>query len=137
MIGNTMLLGILAVSAYRDWKEKQIYLYLPAGALVLGLILHILCRERALTDMLAGAAVGIVMIMIGWATGEAVGIGDGLMLVVSGIFLGFWENLCLLMTALLLVGAAALLLMAVGKKGKDYRLPFLPFLLTAYLLQLI
>lgn len=137
MIGNTMLLGILAVSAYRDWKEKHIYLYVPAGALVMGLILHILCRERALTDMLAGAAIGGVMIIIGRMTGEAVGFGDGLMLVVSGIFLGFWENMCLLMTALLLVGGAALFLVSVGKKGKDYRLPFLPFLLAAYLLQLI
>lgn len=103
MIGNVMLLGILAVGAYRDWKERNIYLYLPAGALVLGLILHILCRERAITDMLCGAAIGVVMIVIGLCTGESVGVGDGLMLVVSGIFLGFWENLCLLMTALLLV----------------------------------
>lgn len=137
MIGNAMLLGILAVGAYRDWKEKHIYLYLPAGALVLALILHILCRERAITDMLSGAAVGVIMIIIGRFTGEAVGIGDGLMLVASGVFLGFWENLCLLMTALLLVGCAALLLATLGKKRKDYRVPFLPFLLAAYLLQLI
>lgn len=132
-----MLLAVLAVSAYRDWREKQIYLYLPIGALILGLIWHLVCRERALEDMLLGAVVGLVMIIIGKVTGEAIGIGDGMMLVVSGIFLGFWGNMCLLMTALLLVGCVALFLIVIGKKGKDYRLPFLPFLLVAYLLQLL
>lgn len=137
MIGNTMLLAVLAISAYRDWKEKNIYLYLPAGAMILGLVLHIFCRERAMEDMLCGAAVGVMMIIIGRTTGEAVGIGDGMMLVVSGIFLGFWGNLCLLVTALLLVGVTALFLLVIMKRGKDYRLPFLPFLLVAYLLQLL
>ena len=132
-----MLLAVLAVSAYRDWREKQIYLYLPIGALILGLIWHLVCRERALEDMLLGAVVGLVMIIIGKVTGEAIGIGDGMMLVVSGIFLGFWGNMCLLITALLLVGCVALFLIVIGKKGKDYRLPFLPFLLVAYLLQLL
>ena len=132
-----MLLAVLAVSAYRDWREKQIYLYLPIGALILGLIWHLVCRERALEDMLLGAVVGLVMMIIGKVTGEAIGIGDGMMLVVSGIFLGFWGNMCLLMTALLLVGCVALFLIVIGKKGKDYRLPFLPFLLVAYLLQLL
>lgn len=137
MVGNTMLLAVLAVSAYRDWREKQIYLYLPVGALILGLIWHLVCQERALEDMLLGAVVGLVMLIIGKVTGEAIGIGDGMMLVVSGVFLGFWGNMCLLMTALLLVGCVALLLIVIGKKGKDYRLPFLPFLLVAYLLQLL
>ena len=137
MVGNTMLLAVLAVSAYRDWREKQIYLYLPIGALILGLIWHLVCRERALEDMLLGAVVGLAMMIIGKVTGEAIGIGDGMMLVVSGIFLGFWGNMCLLMTALLLVGCVALFLIVIGKKGKDYRLPFLPFLLVAYLLQLL
>ena len=132
-----MLLAVLAVSAYRDWREKQIYLYLPIGALILGLIWHLVCRERALEDMLLGAVVGLAMMIIGKVTGEAIGIGDGMMLVVSGIFLGFWGNMCLLMTALLLVGCVALFLIVIGKKGKDYRLPFLPFLLVAYLLQLL
>lgn len=132
-----MLLAVLAVSAYRDWREKQIYLYLPIGALILGLLWHLVCRERALEDMMFGAVVGLVMIIIGKVTGEAIGIGDGMMMVVSGIFLGFWGNMCLLMTALLLVGCVALFLIIIGKKGKDYRLPFLPFLLVAYLLQLL
>lgn len=137
MVGNTMLLAVLAVSAYRDWREKQIYLYLPVGAMILGLIWHLVCQERALEDMLLGAVVGLVMMIIGKVTGEAIGIGDGIMLVVSGVFLGFWGNMCLLMTALLLVGCVSLVLIVIGKKGKDYRLPFLPFLLVAYLLQLL
>ena len=132
-----MLLGALAITAYRDCKEKSIYLYLPIVAGVMGVILHIFFLERGVADMLWGVGIGGCVILLAWISKESIGVGDGIMLMVSGIYLGFWENLELLFTALLLVGVTALFLMVVKKKRRDYRVPFLPFLLVAYLFQLI
>ncbi|MBO5068950.1 MAG: prepilin peptidase [Roseburia sp.] len=137
MIGDTVILGVLAISAYRDWMEKKIYIYGPIFCGIIGILLHVLFQERTLADMLGGAAVGAAVLLVAWLGRECVGIGDGIILVVSGVFLGFWRNLTLLLTALVLAAMAALFLLVVKRKERKYRLPFVPFLLAAYLMQLI
>lgn len=136
MLGNMILLGILAVTAYRDWKEQRICLYVPLGAGIIGVLLHLFYQERSLADIFMGAGVGIAMLLVAWLGRECIGMGDGVMLMVSGVFLGFWRNLELLFLALFLTAVAALFLLVVKKKGRDYRMPFLPFLLVAFLFQL-
>lgn len=136
-IGKVLLLFILAGVAYEDCKEKQISLYVPLAAAILGMVLHLCFRELTLTDIFLGIAVGIILLLIAWISGGSVGAGDGVMLMVSGLFLGFWGNLALLMMALGMVSMVALFLVVIKRKGRNYRLPFLPFLLAAYLFWLI
>lgn len=137
LLKGTIVLGLFAVTAYRDWKEKSIYLYIPIIAAIVSIILHLVYRDNSLVDMLSGAGIGAVMILIAWVSKESVGIGDGVMLMVSGLFLGFRANMELFMTALLLAGVAALMLMVGMRKERSYRMPFIPFLLVAYVFQLI
>lgn len=136
LIGNTALLGVLAVTAYQDWREQKISIYLPCAAGIVGLLLYLFYREHTLTDLLMGMGIGVVMLLIAWVGRECIGAGDGVMLVASGTFLGFWGNLKLLFAALLLAAVAALFLLVIKRKGRNYRMPFLPFLLVAYLFQL-
>ena len=137
MLGETILLGTLAVTAYRDWKEKKIYVCGVLLCGIAGLLLHILFQERALTDMLAGASVGVMVLVIAKIGGECIGMGDGLVLMISGIFLGFWGNVSLLLTALFFAAGTAWFLLVIKGKGRKYRLPFVPFLLAAYLVHLV
>lgn len=137
LLKATILLGLFAVTAYRDWKEKSIYLYIPIIAAIVSVILHLVYRDNSLVDMLSGAGIGAVMIFIAWVSKESIGIGDGVMLMVSGLFLGFRANMELFLTALLLAGVSALMLMVVMRKERSYRMPFIPFLLVAYVFQLI
>lgn len=137
MIGNAVLLGVLAVSAYRDWMEKKICIYGPLLCGIAGILLHVIFQERTHVEVLGGVAVGGAVLLIAWLGRGCVGSGDGIMLIVSGIFLGFWRNLTLLLTALAMAAVAALFLLVVKRKERKYRLPFVPFLLAAYLLQLL
>ncbi len=136
-IGKVLLLLILAGAAYEDCKEKQIHLCLLLGAAVAGLVLHLIFHEETLADMLLGASVGILLLLIAWISRGSIGAGDGVMVTVSGMILGFWGNVVLLMTALGMVCMAALFLLVIKRKGKKYRVPFLPFLLAAYLFCLV
>lgn len=136
LIGNTALLGVLAVTAYQDWKEQKICVYIPCAAGIVGLILHLFYQEHTLMDLLLGMGIGIAMLLIAWLGRECIGTGDGVMLMASGAFLGFWGNLELLFSALFLAAIAALFLLVIKRKGKNYKIPFLPFLLAAYLFQL-
>lgn len=137
MIQNIVLLGMLVVSAYKDWKEKTVYLYILFLAGIMGLILHLVYHDRSITDLLAGALVGAIMIFAAWVSKESIGTGDGAMLIVSGIYLGFWKNLMLVVIALFLAGGAAIFFLFIMRKERNYRIPFLPFLLVAYLLILL
>ena len=90
-----------------------------------------------MSELLLGAAVGFAMLGIGFLTREKIGYGDGAIVAVSGIFLGFTENLEMLCIALILLELMALFLIVVRKKGRRYRIPFCPFLLAGYLVILL
>lgn len=57
-VGEVLLLGIFAVTAYRDWKEQMICVYVPLAAGIAGLVLHLMLPTQKLTDLLLGAGIG-------------------------------------------------------------------------------
>lgn len=85
----------------------------------------------------AGLLPGIILLLIGKVTKEAVGYGDGITMLVCGLFLGFTGSLGLLFTALLLSAFYSLVLLVIWKEKKNYTIPFLPFLLGAYMVFLM
>lgn len=136
-VSCVVLLLALAGAAYEDLKEKRIHVFIPVGTAAIGLLLQLLWLQRTFGDVLLGMAVGLVVLLPAVLGRGSIGAGDGMILAASGIFLGFWENLTLLMTALMLAGAAALFLLIIKRKGRNYRMPFVPFLLAAYLFGLL
>lgn len=137
IIRSVLLLVILTLAAYKDYKDKQVYLLQMFAAGVLGILLHLFFLTPGLQDMLAGAAIGGAVIVVAKLSRESIGTGDGVILAVTGLFLGFWKNMELFLAALLLASLRALFLIVIKKKGRKYRLSFVPYLAVAYLLQLI
>ncbi len=137
MYGKLLFLGIASLMAYADWKEQKISLVMLLSGGAAGILVQLAFREQTAAEVICGAGIGGLVLMLALVSREAVGAGDGMILIVAGIILGFWGVLELLMTALLLTGIAALFLFVVKRKGRAYRLPFVPFLLAAYLLQLM
>lgn len=137
MCGKLLFLGIASLMAYADWKEQKISLVMLLSGGAAGILVQLAFREQTAAEVICGAGIGGLVLMLALVSREAVGAGDGMILIVAGIILGFWGVLELLMTALLLTGIAALFLLVVKRKGRAYRLPFVPFLLAAYLLQLM
>ena len=135
--GSVILLGSLALGAYQDWKEQQIHILLPVAAGLLGVFLWLERPQFTLEELAGGVGIGMELLLTAWLSQGQVGAGDGVMIVVCGIFLGFWKNLELFFTALMFAALAALCLIIIKKKRRDYRMPFLPFVLAAYLVQLM
>lgn len=129
-------MGILLITAYTDLKEQKVYLHILSAGGIAGLFCCFFCQNPRLTDLLGGVIVGLIILGVAWLGKGCIGSGDGLMFMVSGIFLGFWDNLQLFLISLLLAGAAALFLIIVKKRERDLKMPLLPFTLAAYLLML-
>lgn len=128
-----ILLGLLMLCSIQDLRTKKIGLWI----LILGGVM--LCavipfqNTIAFYDRIGGAAVGVTVILISLATGGKIGIGDGLLLCISGLGLGFWSNLELFALALFLAAIVSIALMTARLADRKKSIPFVPFLLTGYI----
>ncbi len=131
MIGNCILLGVLALFAWIDLKQKEFSLLLLGASAALGFLLFFVTDNGSLFGVLGGMCVGGVLMLCTLASRESIGLGDGLLLVVTGIYLGLWENLVLLFLAAAFCAATGLILVLMKKCTRKQTLPFAPFLLVS------
>ena len=81
---------------------------------------------------LAGVSIGLLLLGAAFVSRQKVGYGDGLVFMVCGLYLGFWENFSLLFMSLVLCALGGLFLMLIGKIKKGQTLPFIPFVMAAF-----
>ena len=74
-----------------------------------------------------------VFLLVSRVTQEAFGYGDSLMIAVTGVYLGFWNVLYLLVWAYVLTAVFAGYVLIRKGFQKDAAFPFVPFLLAAYI----
>lgn len=150
----TGLLLYLGIEAKRDWKEKEISLTGSAAAALAGLLIALfvpvseaglglwniwLCLGELLgtaEEILPGLLPGVMLLILGWATGQAVGYGDGIAVMVCGMYLRLWDTLFLAAVGLLLMFPFSVILLLSKKGNCRTELAFLPFLLVSYVLWL-
>ncbi len=75
---------------------------------------------------------GMLLLLTAFLTGEKVGYGDGMLLLVLGLLEGAGECLGDLLIGLFLVIVFAILLLILGRKEKNTMVPFAPFLMVAH-----
>lgn len=96
-----------------------------------------LSHNRSVAEIFLGIGVGLVICILSRCTGGSIGAGDGLILTVTGVFLGGSANLELLLTSLLYAAVFSLGILTFGKKNRRQEIPFVPFLLLGYLTMII
>lgn len=137
MIIKWMLHSImLCVCSVEDWREKKVSLWkiaVYAGlALGYGILEVILFGERIdiwLTQRILGSIPGIVLLLLGKLSKEAIGYGDGFLVVIIGMSMGFWEGMGSLLTAFFGIFVAAGYIFMKEKRSKGREIAFVPFLL--------
>lgn len=134
---SCMTLGLLGVCSIEDIKRKEVGVYKICAIGIAGIVMHLLFGTVKIYSMLGGAAVGVVLLILGKIFRGSIGCGDGLVLIDTGILLGASENLELFGIALFLAGIFALILSVFFRKKKNDTIPFVPFLLAAYVGMLI
>lgn len=132
MLQTYTLLGMLGWCSIEDYRKQKILVYPVLIFGIAGLLLHLYYRNLSIYNLLAGMAVGVGLLVLGYLTGQ-VGAGDALVVMVSGIYLGFWENARLFFQGLVFCGLWCLLLLVLGKKKGRDEVAFVPFLLLSYL----
>lgn len=134
---NRILLLLFMISAVcQDLKMKSVSV--KSFLLFGGLIFLMACLSGVFlqTGWLARAGsmgIGAALIMISRLSRGAIGEGDGWFLIITGILLGFWNNLALLLYGILFCSCYSLGLVVWGfflkVNIRKKTVPFLPFLL--------
>ncbi|GHU43179.1 hypothetical protein FACS1894111_08360 [Clostridia bacterium] len=136
-IKTVVLLLLFVWYAIEDVRKKKISIPPIPGFMGIGIVFFVLFRSFPLLSMAGGVAVGAVIMLISRITKGSIGMGDGIILAVSGLYLGFEKNLFLFFVGIFYAALCSLgLILWKKKKGKE-EIAFIPFLLAAYLSMLI
>ena len=117
--------GCLALFSVQDIRYKKISFWMIIVGIVFGII-HSLSNQRGV-HILLDVLPGCLLCILAQFGKKIIGMGDGLIGIFYGLFLG-WEQTCfLLMFAFWLVSLIGLLLCMRNRKH-SIKLPFVPFL---------
>lgn len=121
----------LGLQSMIDLKYKEI----PIGPSLLAGIMGIgfcVFENRPFFDVLWSCLPGLLAMAFSWISKEVMGYGDGLVLVIMGIYLPISQMLSIGLQAFSLAGVVALVLLVVFHRTGKSRLPFVPFLGLVY-----
>ena len=122
------------LTAFDDIKTKQVRMLEIIVFGILGIIVNILWPVKSFESIICGLLVGIVLYLFSILTNEKIGKGDCFIIMVSGLYLGFIDVLVLIWISSLLALIYGLITIKRLKKDSSYEMPFVPFLLSGFLL---
>jgi len=130
------LTGIfLSVVTWQDIKRRSISgkVFLVFG--LAGILVNLYTRRPAFM-WITGLLTGAVVLLFGRLSEEEIGYGDGLTLLVTGLFLDWKETMGLFLVALFLCGVFGMVLLGFGRVKRRAKLPFLPFLAAGFWIEM-
>lgn len=128
-----LVISLLGITGVIDIKHKKINILLLVPFMIAGIICQVIYHRGSIPSILGGMGIGVVMVAVSMITREKIGSADSLLLIVTGLYLGFFDNLFLFLSASLLSAVFGILLLIIKRVNKNYEIPFIPFLFIAFI----
>lgn len=129
---HCLIISFLSINSWTDIRKRQISLLSVGIFALIGLAYQGLYKKQ-MSPALLGLMPGILLLAVSKVTREALGMGDALLMLVLGIFLGLPDSVEVLLLSLFLAAFWAGILMIICRRKRDYEFPFVPFLLLGYI----
>lgn len=131
MAGTILLLIFLTISTLMDIKNKSVNLYLCIFFLILGVgyntFLH-LEGVIGIGDIIVATIPGFILLLLSLVTRQGIGFGDGVVVIIMGMLIGFERTVTSLMVGLIVATIFSGVLIMIKKVEKNHQIPFIPFL---------
>lgn len=134
---SVLVLILLVVCAVEDLKRKEVTVTYILVFGIIGVLLHLFYPNCSVYSMLWGLLLGIAVMTVSVLSGGSIGMGDGILMTVTGVYLGGYQNLELFFIGVFLAGIWSLGLLVFKKKKRKEKIAFMPFLLVAYVFMLV
>ena len=132
-LADWCVLILLGIAGVMDWKKREVPIWLLILISAVVFIITICCDRVNVWFRLAGAGLGLVFFLISRVTKEAVGYADSWLILVLGIHLGIFFVLQVLFAASFMAAIAAVFYLWKRNWRRSETLPFIPFLVLAYI----
>lgn len=145
-------LSLLIISSYTDLRERGISLMLLAVSLIscialmtgveiygnsTGLPEWIILYEPKMMNILAALLPGLFLFIVHRISEGSIGKGDVYVVLILGLMLGLYNTGVLLMMSMVFTAVIGLICMKLKGIGRKAALPFMPFLLSAHVVQIV
>ena len=134
---SVVLLILLSICAVEDLKQKEVTVTYILLFGIIGVFLHLFYPGCSVYSMLWGLLLGIAVMAMSVLTHGEIGLGDGILLTVTGVYLGGYQNLELFLIGICLAGVWSLGVILLKKKKRKDKIAFMPFLIMAYAFMLV
>lgn len=132
-IADWSIFLLLAVCSYSDARKKTIPIYLLIIFSVVVVFAAVLCRTVSVQMQVAGALLGVLLLVVSKCSKEAIGYGDSWIMLLLGIQMGCYRAVGVLFSASLLASVLSLFFLWKRRWKRNTTLPFVPFLTISYL----
>lgn len=133
MLQSYVLLGTLGLHSIEDIRDKKITISVSIISGIVGVFLHLLFQNKSIYSMLFGMAAGAGILLLSLCSEGRVGAGDGIVFMMTGLYLGIMENLMLMLLSFSMAGIWGICMLCLGKIDKNDRIPLIPFLFVSYI----
>ena len=132
-IREGILLAFLGLNTVSDIKTKKILVWSAWVFGIFGFVYGFVGNGLSLLQGLMALLPGIIFIAISKITKESMGYGDGIIVLVMGVYISLQKIVGSLMIALIFAAVWSGILLVFFRKKKHDEFPFVPFVLLGYL----
>lgn len=129
-IGLLIMLGICAVM---DCMYRRVWMPLTGIMLCYTVIAGLLTKGLLWQGLLFGMGVGVFFYVAAIVTGGQIGKADGILLGILVMAWPPWTGVLFIVYSFLYSFVAAVLLVAIWRKGRNTRMPMVPFMWLGYI----
>lgn len=122
-------MGVICVF---DIKRKKIPVYMLIILAAAGIISNFTVGEFDIEKRIIAMLPGMILLIVSMITKQQIGYGDGMIILIMGLYIDIDDILSIVLSSFLLSSIAAIILMTVFKKKKNFEMAFSPFLLIGY-----
>lgn len=123
-----MAAAFIAICCIFDIRKKEIPIFIIVAFGILSLIAVAIAQKPELYSVMYSLIPGAAMLGLSLCTKESIGYGDGFVVLVLGVLLGFVECVFVVLAGLFLSAVVGLVLLVFKKVRGKSRMPFMPFL---------
>ncbi len=129
--------GMFLYLSVEDIKRKTIPGIPIMGWGIFAIFLHLILGKNDIISMAVGMIPGVGAYVLSILTKEKIGKGDAVLLMVTGLYMGFWGNVFMLWLGLIFAAVGGIIAIAMFKRKRGDELPFVPFLFAGYLVIMV
>src|SRR5699024_9094165 len=119
-----VLLIWLFLCSWQDLSRQEINLVLIGVGFISLFILSLIEGELHLWERAIGVSLGMILILLNKITRGQIGLGDGLILSVTGISMGYYINSILLVYSLFIAAIFSILYISIKRVDKKKTIPY-------------